>query len=288
MRPLLIVMLVAISALAVVGEGTAAAPMSADLAVSAVSEPDPVTIGSSFAYDLQVQNLGPDAATKTRVIVRLPREVDFVSASSSGGACSRRLVQSPRRVTCEVGTLPPPVANYSGPPEVIVSMIARRIGILTGSASVGAREKDTVSANDKLVLESRVLAPPTTCQGQTATIVGTLGDDALDGTPGPDVIAALNGNDTVFASSGRDLVCGGRGVDLIAAGSAADRIYGGAGGDILLGRGGPDLLRGMAGRDILRGDGGSDGLFGGRGFDRCRGGAGGDSLRSCERGDRRR
>jgi hypothetical protein len=56
----------------------------------------------------------------------------------------------------------------------------------------------------------QVLPPSTTCEGQTATIVGTSGNDNnIVGTSGRDVIAALGGNDRVRSLGGNDLVCGG-------------------------------------------------------------------------------
>jgi Ca2+-binding RTX toxin-like protein len=47
-----------------------------------------------------------------------------------------------------------------------------------------------------------------TCEGETATIVGTNGNNDITGTSGDDVIAALGGNDRIRAQGGDDLVCG--------------------------------------------------------------------------------
>jgi uncharacterized repeat protein (TIGR01451 family) len=284
MRTLPAAVLVALSLVVLAGVGTAAASPSSDLSVTVVDSPDPVPIRSPLAYDVQVRNLGPDAATKVRVTVRIPKFADFVSARPSVGSCGPVRAQ---RFTCELGTMPAPTVDYGGPPSVAVTMTPARIGILTGSVSVDGAGKDPVTADDRATVTTRILAPPVSCRGRTATIVGSLGDDVLGGTPGPDVIAALNGDDTVIASSGRDIVCGGRGLDRLVGGRAADIIYGGAGDDTLLGGGGPDVLKGMPGRDLLIGRRGPDRLFGGRGPDRCRGGAGGDTLRSCESGRRR-
>ncbi len=46
-----------------------------------------------------------------------------------------------------------------------------------------------------------------TCDGQTPTIVGTLGDDTLTGTAGDDVIAGLGGSDTIQGLDGNDSIC---------------------------------------------------------------------------------
>src|SRR2546429_6102587 len=52
-------------------------------------------------------------------------------------------------------------------------------------------------------------AAGTTCNGLTATIVGTTGNDTLVGTAGNDVIAALAGDDTIDGAGGNDVICGG-------------------------------------------------------------------------------
>jgi CSLREA domain-containing protein len=92
--------------------------------------------------------------------------------------------------------------------------------------------------------------PKPTCDGQTATVIGTPRSDILFGTNGPDVIAALAGNDIVLALGGNDRVCGGPGRDIVHGGGGADRVFGEAGGDILSGGPGADLLNGGPGFDI--------------------------------------
>ncbi len=111
---------------------------------------------------------------------------------------------------------------------------------------------------------------PQTCDGETAGIVGTDGNDVLHGTAGPDIIAALGGNDKVLGLGGNDLVCGGAG---------NDRLFGGSGNDRLLGEAGKDLLSGGNGKDTLVGGPGGDTLRGGPGKDRLRGGAGKNTLK---------
>lgn len=283
MRLFPITLVLASSFAALAGQGAAAAAASSDLAVAATDTPDPVAVGTPLGYAIQVRNQGPDTATRVRVTVRLPQGAGFVSASPSVGSCGPA---KGGRLTCDLGTMPAPTVDYSGPPSVTVSLIPLRIGTNIGTVSVDGREKDPVASNDKATVTTLVTGPPPTCRGQAATTVGTPGDDVLDGTPGPDVIVGLAGDDTISASSGRDLVCAGRGLDRVATGSAADRVYGGAGGDTLFGRGGPDLLKGGDGRDILRGNRGADRLVGQGGADLCRGGAGADTLRGCERGGR--
>ncbi len=251
---------------------------SADLKITKTDGPDPVGVGSTLTYTIQVENLGPAAATGVVVTDTLPKEVDFVSATSSQGKCTAKGT----KVTCELGAMPAPTIDYGAPPSVMIAVIPRKVGTVSNTASVVGVEKDPAGKNNKATATTTVVGPSASCRGVAATVVGTGGNDALVGTPGRDVIAAFGGDDSIASLGGRDLVCAGGGSDRVGAGSAADRVFGGAGKDRLLGRGGPDVLRGGADGDILKGNRGDDRLRGGRGTDRCRGGAGADSIRSCE------
>lgn len=254
-----------------------AAPGTADLAVTKADSPDPVAVGATLTYSLQVQNLGPDLATGVTLADNLPKGVDFASVTATGAKCSRK----GRKVTCSVGQLGSGV-NYS-PVSVSIAVIPRKTGTISNTASVKGAQKDPVGTNDKATATTTVLGPPATCRGVVATRTGTAGNDTIVGTPARDVIAALAGDDTIVSLGGRDLVCAGSGSDYVGAGAAADRVFGGSGRDRLLGRGGPDVLKGGAGGDLLKGNRGADRLRGGPGTDRCRGGRGLDSVRSCER-----
>ncbi|MFN3215736.1 MAG: calcium-binding protein [Acidimicrobiales bacterium] len=125
------------------------------------------------------------------------------------------------------------------------------------------------------------------CRGQSATIVGTPGNDRIKGTPGRDVIVTMGGNDRIKGLGGNDIICsgpgrdrivGGGGNDYIAAGSGNDRVSAGAGRDVvnggrgndrLLGGGGNDSIEGGPGDDVMAGGGGNDRMNGGTGFDQC-------------------
>jgi uncharacterized repeat protein (TIGR01451 family) len=266
-------------ALALAGVGAAAPSGSSDLAITKTDNPDPVRVGSTLTYVIQVQNLGPDRASGVTVTDQLPKGLDFLSATTSSGQCTHK----GKKVTCSLGELNAPTVNYGGPPTVTLSVVPRRVGTISNTASVKGSQKDPVAANNKATATTSVVGPPLTCRGVAVTVTGTAGDDTITGTAAPDVIVALSGNDTITSLAGRDLVCAGSGDDFVGAGSAADRIFGGAGKDRLLGRGGPDVLRGSGGNDVLRGNRGADRLRGGSGIDRCRGGAGADSIRGCER-----
>ncbi len=278
-RPAWLPAIVAVAVLAFAAVGSAAPSGSSDLRITKTDSPDPVNVGLNLTYTIRVQNLGPDAATGVTVTDQLPKEVDFVSATATAGQCANK----GKKVTCGLGGLNAPTIDYGNPPTVTISVIPRKVGTISNTASVKGDQKDPVASNNKATATTRVVGPAATCRGVSATMIGTAGDDTIAGTGGRDVIATLGGNDTIASLAGRDLVCAGRGNDYIGAGSAADRAFGGAGKDRLLGRGGPDVLRGGAGNDVLKGNRGADRLRGGSGFDRCRGGAGVDLIRSCER-----
>jgi uncharacterized repeat protein (TIGR01451 family) len=266
-------------ALAFAGVGAAAKTGSADLAISKSDNPDPVAVGSTLTYTIRVQNLGPDTATGVTVTDQLPRGVDFVSATVTAGSCALK----GKKVSCALGTLGAPAVNYGVPPTVTLSVIPRKTGVISNTASVKGEQKDPAASNSKATATTSVVGPPATCRGVVASQAGTARNDVIVGTPGRDVIAIFQGNDTIASLSGRDLVCAGSGNDYVGAGSAADRVFGGAGDDRLLGRGGPDVLKGGVGLDILKGNRGADRLRGGPNLDRCNGGAGVDSIRGCER-----
>jgi PKD repeat protein len=120
--------------------------------------------------------------------------------------------------------------------------------------------------------------PPPTCEGETATIVGTPGSDPnIVGTSGRDVIAALGGNDRIRALGGNDLVCGGEGNDIIDGGRGNNRLFGDDPNGEGIG-GGTDSIDGGTGNDFIDGGAGNDGLDGSTGNDELHGSLGSDEI----------
>jgi uncharacterized repeat protein (TIGR01451 family) len=247
----------------------------ADLGVSKSDSPDPVTVGSTLTYTIQVTNAGPQNATGVTVVDRLPSSVDFISATATAGNCA----EQGNRVTCELGDLAAKAAAVT----VTIHVRPTKARAISNTVSVDSVENDPVAVNDKADATTTVkaAAAASVCRGVTATVTGTPRAERLVGTAGPDVIAGLGGGDVILGRSGRDLICSGGGADTVNAGTAADRVFGGAGNDVLRGRGGPDLLAGNPGRDVIFGNAGNDRLRGGAGSDRCVGGGGRDRERGC-------
>ncbi len=83
-----------------------------------------------------------------------------------------------------------------------------------------------------------------TCDGRTATRVGTGGPDRIKTGPGDDVIVARGGADVISTGAGDDLVCAGFGRDTVRGGGGSDTLLGGSLGDQLHGGAGDDTLIG--------------------------------------------
>jgi hypothetical protein len=145
----------------------------------------------------------------------------------------------------------------------------RRLGISTGRWA-------GLVAPAMVVLLSGPASPEAapTCFGESATIVGTSGDDKLTGTPGPDVIVGRGGRDKIRGLAGPDLICGKHGRDQsLKGGVGDDRLSGGPGDDFLEGNAGGDIFVGGLGNDTL------SALYGNPGDrDTARGGRGQDVL----------
>ncbi len=117
-----------------------------------------------------------------------------------------------------------------------------------------------------------------TCNGLTATIIGTPGDDVINGTNGNDVIVGMGGNDTINGVNGDDVICGDAGNDTLNGSNGNDTLLGGSGNDTLDGANGNDTLTGGAGNDSLTGGNGDDVLDGGDNDDTLVGNNGNDTL----------
>ena len=117
---------------------------AADLAVTKTDSPDPVTARANLTYAISVENLGPGSATGVTLTDPLPAEADFVSATTTQGACTRTgSGKSDGLVTCALGTI-------NAPGSVTVTIVVRpsRAGTLTNTATVRAGTPDPDAANN--------------------------------------------------------------------------------------------------------------------------------------------
>ena len=118
-----------------------------------------------------------------------------------------------------------------------------------------------VFAPSKMLVVPLSAEPSTTCNGLTATIVGTSGDDVLTGTAGDDVIVGLEGNDIIRGGLGNDVICGGPGDDTLSGQGGNDVLFGEQDDDILDGgEGGCCNPLTNSGDDVLHGGQGDDDL----------------------------
>ena len=91
--------------------------------------------------------------------------------------------------------------------------------------------------------------------GSRCTIPGTSGANLINGTAGRDVICGKGGNDRINGRGGHDLILGGAGADRLTGGLGRDSLYGGSGRDTLSARDGiRDTVNGGLGRDGARWD----------------------------------
>lgn len=72
-----------------------------DVSVTKIDDHDPVAVGDVIVYTVTVTNNGPDATSNVSMVDTLPGDVNFVSAVSTKGVCTK----SGGKVTCNIGDL---------------------------------------------------------------------------------------------------------------------------------------------------------------------------------------
>lgn len=186
-------------------------PPTADLAITNTDAPDPVNIGASIVYTIQVTNIGPANATDVVVTDTLPSALAFVSVTTSQGSCFGSTT-----ITCNLGFL-------SSGSVVTIS--------LTVGASVEGLHTSTASVT------SGIIDPALANNSATATTgVGTLtsGLQAM--------IDAANPGDTIVVPPGfyiGGLDFSGKDITLVSSdGPATTIIYGNSGTAVRMGPGG--------------------------------------------------
>ena len=122
----------------------------ADLGVTLAAAPNPVTVGQTLTYTLNVSNAGPSVATGTVLSDSLPAGVSFVSVQPSQGSCSGTATLS-----CSLGTL-----AVGGNASVVIQVIPNAAGSLTDTASVASNVTDPNTANNSASVTVNAVAAP--------------------------------------------------------------------------------------------------------------------------------
>ncbi|HET9625969.1 MAG TPA: hypothetical protein VFP84_31630 [Kofleriaceae bacterium] len=192
---------------------------SADLSIVASETPDPVRVGTNFAYTLSVANDGPTPATAVEVDDTLPSGATFVSAIGTGWTCSN----SGSAVTCTRASLDP---NTSAPAITIVATAPATAGTMRNTARVSSATSDPDATNNdattttlaNLFADLSVAITDTPDPVQGTTTAGCTANDCTTYTipvsnAGPDtatgvkVVIQLPGNGTFFNAVGSGWVC---------------------------------------------------------------------------------
>jgi uncharacterized repeat protein (TIGR01451 family) len=192
---------------------------SADLSITTDETPNPVRIGTNFAYTLSIGNDGPTPATAVEVDDTLPSGATFVSASGTGWTCSN----SGNDVTCTLASLN---ANSSASAITIVATAPATAQTMSNTATVSSATSDPDTTNNTATtstlanlfadLSVTLTDSPDPVQGTTNT--GCSSNDCVTYTipvanAGPDtatgvkVVIQLPGNGTFFNAVGSGWVC---------------------------------------------------------------------------------
>ena len=163
----------------------------ADVAITKVGSPKPVTAGNNLSYTLKVSNDGPDVATDVTVSDPLPATTSLVSATTSAGACSH----ASGTVSCSLGDL------AVGGTVTIVVVVTVGAGVtaeeLTNTATASSPTPDPDSSNNTATDTTDVVTSADLAVTKTATPATVHAGNKVTYT-----IKATNGG----PSDGRDVV----------------------------------------------------------------------------------
>jgi uncharacterized repeat protein (TIGR01451 family) len=150
----------------------------ADLALTKLASPDPVSSNAYVTYTLTVDNLGPSAATGVMLTDTLPSDVTIYSTQLSQG----NSITNGQVVTCNLGAL-------ASDASATVTIMGRVAGpLLTNTASVAANEFDPQTANNSATAATTVQA--------VDFVVTTTVDNPTNPPPGSLRAAITNANET--------------------------------------------------------------------------------------------
>ncbi len=165
----------------------------ADLAVTKVDTPDPVTAGANLTYTLTVTNNGPDAAATASVSDTLPAGTTFVSLPAvAGWSCTTPAVGAGGTVTCTNPSFAVGSAVFTLTVNVSASTVSGTV--LSNTATVTSATGDGTPGNNSATVTTTVGAgsadvqvtktdgvdpiPPGTNQIYTITVTNAGPSDA--------------------------------------------------------------------------------------------------------------
>lgn len=134
---------------------TACMPATADLSVTKVDTPDPVTAGNVLAYTVTVANAGPAAAAAVSMTDTLPAGTTFASVTAPGGwTCTTPAVGAGGTVTCTNPSLAIGSAVFTLNVNVLPSVASGTV--ISNTATVTSSTTDPAPGNESATATSTV------------------------------------------------------------------------------------------------------------------------------------
>jgi|CXWL01.1.fsa_nt_gi uncharacterized repeat protein (TIGR01451 family) len=172
---------------------------SADLAVTNVDTPDPVSPGSNLTYTITLANAGPSNAAAATLTDTLPAGTTFVSLASPGGwSCSTPAVGAGGTVSCSNAAFAP-----GSPVFTLVVQVGAAVApgtVLSNTATAGASTSDPNPGNDSQTATTAVLAPSS--MAATKSVAGSL---VPGGTITYTIVASNSGPSTQADNPGSEI-----------------------------------------------------------------------------------
>ncbi len=148
---------------------------SADVSVTKVDTPDPVTAGNNLTYTITVTNAGPSNATTAALSDTLPAGTTFVSLAAPGGwSCTTPAVGGTGTVSCSNASMTPGSAVFTL--TVGVNANVANGTVLTNTATASSATTDPTPGNNSATA--------------TTTVTGLSADLSLTKTDSPDPVTA--------------------------------------------------------------------------------------------------